>query len=216
MRSVKFSVPTVEIRSTVTASDFLAFFCRTWPCAVGYVLRHRQEHNFEEKHLPGIDYILTRHRDRKLVRNVTVHLTEIRHQTITPNDIPTHLRSNLTLSQHMLLLLIPHIQRIVLAIEETTVTQQVSHRPIKCQSRSWSQTSTKVNESHHGDNPLLKPTEIQIATKSLAGPTNREYRKFIYVKTMFLDTSYSFAAHPPKSSKVIQKVFLAIVIGGLF
>ena len=25
-----------------------------------------------------------------------------------------------------------HIQRIVLATEETTVTQQVSHRPIKC------------------------------------------------------------------------------------
>ena len=32
-----------------------------------------------------------------------------------------------------------HIQRIVLATEETTVTQQVSHRPIKCQSRLWSQ-----------------------------------------------------------------------------
>ena len=32
-----------------------------------------------------------------------------------------------------------HIQRIVLATEETTVTQQVSHRPIKRQSRLWSQ-----------------------------------------------------------------------------
>ena len=31
-----------------------------------------------------------------------------------------------------------HIQRTVLATEETTVTQQVSHRPIKCQSRLWS------------------------------------------------------------------------------
>ena len=30
-----------------------------------------------------------------------------------------------------------HIQRIVLATGETTVTQQVSHRPIKCQSRLW-------------------------------------------------------------------------------
>ena len=28
-----------------------------------------------------------------------------------------------------------HIQRIVLATEESTVTQLVSHRPIKCQSR---------------------------------------------------------------------------------
>ena len=51
-----------------------------------------------------------------------------------------------------------HIQRIVLATEETTVTQQVSHRPIKCQSRLWSQRGTKVNGSHHGDNPLLRPT----------------------------------------------------------
>ena len=42
-----------------------------------------------------------------------------------------------------------HIQRIVLATEETTVTQQVSHRPIKRQSRLWSQRGTKVNGSHH-------------------------------------------------------------------
>ena len=70
-----------------------------------------------------------------------------------------------------------HIQRIVLATEETTVTQQVSHRPIKCQSRLWSQRGTKVNGSHHGDNPLLRPTGIQITTKSYAAlqamaPTN--------------------------------------------
>ena len=70
-----------------------------------------------------------------------------------------------------------HIQRIVLATEETTVAQQVSHRPIKCQSRLWSQRGTKVNGSHHGDNPLLRPTGIQIATKSYAAlqamaPTN--------------------------------------------
>ena len=70
-----------------------------------------------------------------------------------------------------------HIQRIVLATEETTVTQQVSPRPIKCQSRLWSQRGTKVNGSHHGDNPLLRPTGIQIATKSYAAlqamaPTN--------------------------------------------
>ena len=70
-----------------------------------------------------------------------------------------------------------HIQRIALATEETTATQQVSHRPIKCQSRLWSQRGTKVNGSHHGDNPLLRPTGIQIATKSYAAlqamaPTN--------------------------------------------
>ena len=66
-----------------------------------------------------------------------------------------------------------HIQGIVLATEETTVTQQVSHRPIKCQSRLWSQRGTKVNGSHHGDNPLLRPTGIQIATKSYAAHTDQ-------------------------------------------
>ena len=69
------------------------------------------------------------------------------------------------------------IERIVLATEETTVTQQVSHRPIKCQSRLWSQRGMKVNGSHHGDNPLLRPIGIQITTKNYAtlqimAPTN--------------------------------------------
>ena len=57
------------------------------------------------------------------------------------------------------------------------VTQEVSHRPIKCQSRLLSQRDTKVNGSHRGDNPLLRPTGIQIATKHYAtlqamAPTN--------------------------------------------
>ena len=42
--------------------------------------------------------------------------------------------------------------------------------PTKCQSRLWSQRGTKVNGSHHGDNPLLRPTGIQIATKSYVAP----------------------------------------------
>ena len=46
-----------------------------------------------------------------------------------------------------------HVQCIVPATEETTVTQQFSHRPIKCQSHLWSQRGTKVNGSHHDDNP---------------------------------------------------------------
>ena len=70
-----------------------------------------------------------------------------------------------------------HFQRIVLATKETTMTQQVSHRPIKFQSRLWSQRGAKVNGSHHGDNPLLRPTGIQVATKRHAtlqvmAPTN--------------------------------------------
>ena len=61
------------------------------------------------------------------------------------------------------------IQRSVIATEETTATQQqISLRPIECHSRLWSQRGTKVNGSHHGDNPLLRPTGIQIATKSHA------------------------------------------------
>ena len=44
-------------------------------------------------------------------------------------------------------------------------------------SGTWSQRGTKVNGSHHGGSPLLKPTGIQIATKSYAtlqvmAPTN--------------------------------------------
>ena len=81
------------------------------------------------------------------------------------------------INSHSVVVVDLHIQRIVLATEETTVTQQVSRRPIKCQSRLWSQRGTKVNGSHHGDNPLLRPTGIQIATKSYAAlqamtPTN--------------------------------------------
>ena len=49
------------------------------------------------------------------------------------------------------------------------MTQQVSHRPIKYQSRLWSQRGTKVNRSHYGDNLLLRPTRrIEIATKRYA------------------------------------------------
>ena len=48
-----------------------------------------------------------------------------------------------------------HIQRIVLATEETTVTQQVSHRPIKCQSRLWSHKFRFFFKQQHCDNPLV-------------------------------------------------------------
>ena len=46
-----------------------------------------------------------------------------------------------------------------------------------CQSGTWSQRDTKVNESHHDDSPLLRPTGVQMATKSYAtlqamAPTN--------------------------------------------
>ena len=50
-----------------------------------------------------------------------------------------------------------------------TLTDRASTIPSNirgCQSDTWSQRGTKVNGSHHGDNPLLRPTGIQIATKS--------------------------------------------------
>ena len=79
------------------------------------------------------------------------------------------------------------IQLIVLATEETTVTQEVSHRPIKCQSRLWSQIGTKVNGSLHGDNPLIRPTGIQIATNSYA------------TLHAIAPTNFKAAHHPPLS-----------------
>ena len=39
---------------------------------------------------------------------------------------------------------------------------------IKCQSRLWSQRGTKDNGSHLGDNPLVRPTGVQIASKRYA------------------------------------------------
>ena len=52
-----------------------------------------------------------------------------------------------------------------------TLTDRASTIPRNirgCQSGTWSQRGAKVNGSHHGDNPLLRPTGIQIATKSYA------------------------------------------------
>ena len=84
------------------------------------------------------------------------------------NGMTTHTHTHYLDKKLIVAVVDSHIQRVVLATEETTVTQQVSHRPIKCQSRLWSQRGTKVNGSHHCDNPLLRPTGIQIATKSYA------------------------------------------------
>ena len=89
-----------------------------------------------------------------------------------PCPVVRAIHTNINLYTHTAVVVVvvvdSHVQRILLATEETTVTQQVSHRPIKCQSRLLSQRGTKVNGSHHGYNPLLRPTGIQIATKSYA------------------------------------------------
>ena len=114
----------------------------------------------------------------KIIIICTENVTVVRH-THTHKDDRAGLRGYVQFNKytHTHTHTHTHIQRIVLATEKTTVTQQVSPRPIKCQSRLWSQRGTKVNGSHHGDNPLLRPTGIQIATKSYAAlqamaPTN--------------------------------------------
>ena len=69
---------------------------------------------------------------------------------------------------------------VVVVVVVFTLTDRASTIPSNlrgCQSGTWSQRGTKVNGSHHGDNPLLKPTGIQIATKIYAtlqamAPTN--------------------------------------------
>ena len=71
---------------------------------------------------------------------------------------------------------------VVVVVVFFTLTDRASTIPSKargCQSGTWSQRGTKVNGSHHGDNPLLRPTGIQIATKSYATlqamtPTNNK------------------------------------------
>ena len=70
---------------------------------------------------------------------------------------------------------------VVVVVVFFTLTHRTSTMPSNirgCQSGTWSQRGTKVNGSHHGDNPLLRPTGIQVATKSYATlqamPTNNK------------------------------------------
>ena len=76
----------------------------------------------------------------------------------------------------------------------------LNHSNIRgCQSGTWSQRGTKVNGPHHGDNPLLRPTGIQIATKSYAtlqamAPTNS--------KTVH-QTSFIPYREQPRSTRIV-------------
>ena len=71
---------------------------------------------------------------------------------------------------------------VVVVVVFSTLTDRASTIPRNirgCRSGTWSQRGTKVNGSHHGDNPLLRPTGIQIATKNYAtlqamAPTNNK------------------------------------------
>ena len=71
---------------------------------------------------------------------------------------------------------------VVVVVVFFTLTDRASTIPSNirgCQSGTWSQRGTKVNGSYHSDNPLLRQTGIQIATKSYAAlqamvPTNNK------------------------------------------
>ena len=91
---------------------------------------------------------------------------------------------------------------LVVVVVFFTLTDRASTIPSKirgCQSGTWSQRGTKVNGSHHGDNPLLGPTGIQIATKSYAtlqamAPTNN--------KTVH-QTSFTPYREQPRSTRIV-------------
>ena len=90
----------------------------------------------------------------------------------------------------------------VVVVVVFTLTDRASTIPSNirgCQSGTWSQRGTKVNGSHHGDNPLLRPTGIQIATKSHAtlqamAPTNS--------KTVH-QTSFTPYREQPRSTRIV-------------
>ena len=91
---------------------------------------------------------------------------------------------------------------IILIVVFFTLTDRASTIPSNirgCQSGTWSQRGTKVNGSHHGDNPLLRPTGIQIATKSYATlqamtPTNNKRVN---------QTSFTSYREQPRSTRIV-------------
>ena len=91
---------------------------------------------------------------------------------------------------------------VVVVVVVFTLTDRASIIPSNirgCQTGTWSQRGTKVNGSHHGDNPLLRPTGIQIATKSYAtlqamAPTNS--------KTVH-QTSFTPYREQPRSTRIV-------------
>ena len=91
---------------------------------------------------------------------------------------------------------------VVVVVVFFTLTDRASTIPSNirgCQSGTWSQRGTKVNGSHHGDNPLLRPTGIQIATKIYAilqamAPTNNN---------TVHQTSFTPYREQPRSTRIV-------------
>ena len=94
------------------------------------------------------------------------------------------------------------VLRYVVVVVFFTLTDRASTIPSNirgCRSGTWSRRGTKVNRSHHGDSPLLRPTGIQIATKSYAtlqamAPTN--------IKTVH-QTSFTPYREQPRSTRIV-------------
>ena len=105
---------------------------------------------------------------------------------------------------HLDLLSIPqsggkNVKTFVVFFTLTDRASTISSNIRGCQSSTWSQRGTKVNRSHHGDNPLLRPTGIQLATKSYAtlqamAPTN--------IKTVH-QTSFTPYREQPRSTRIV-------------
>ena len=111
-------------------------------------------------------------------------------------------REKLRLQVYWYMFCVYSIAGTVVVVVVFTLTDRASTIPSNihgCQSGTWSQRGTKVNGSHHGDNPLLKPTGIQIATKSYAtlqamAPTNN--------KTVN-QTSFTPFREQPRSTRIV-------------
>ena len=120
--------------------------------------------------------------------------------------------------------LITYIQRfrllsycLVLATEDTTLTQQVSHRLLKCRSRSWSQRGTKVNGSHHGDNRYSdqqgsksRQNPCQVQPTENIGNLSRSFLALTILSEGYTKTRYATLYkqwHQPKSKRFIKPPF---------
>ena len=107
---------------------------------------------------------------------------------------------------------------VVVVVVFFTLTNRASTIPSNirgCQSGTWSQRGTKVNGSHHGDNPLLGPTGIQIATKSYATLYKRWHRPITkrYIKPPLLHIESSLyrlgllsSTHDQRSQQQIGQI----------
>ena len=94
------------------------------------------------------------------------------------------------------------IAPVVVVVVVFTLTDRASTIPSNirgCQSGTWSQRGTKVNGSHHGDNPLLRPTGIQIATKSYA---TLQAMALTNNKTVH-QTSFTPYREQPRSTRIV-------------